>query len=111
MEEEVIKYNPHHDSRGRFTSGGGGASGAKGGKKLSPQDNKKLDDLAIQMFNHKQDMPLAVRTGKKTPAATAYRQKFTDIVNQAAAITGTSPKEAYAELNTRMGLNPEGGTK
>ena len=101
MEEEVVKYNPHHDSQGRFTSGGGSAGGA--GKKLSPQDNKKVDDLAIEMFNHKQDMPMSVRTGKKTPEATAYRQKFTDIVDRTAAILGSSAKEAFNELNRRMG--------
>ena len=104
MEEEVIKYNPHHDSRGRFTSGGGGsAGGAKGGKKLSPQDDKKLNQLAIDIFNHKQGMPLSVRTGKKTPAAMAWRQKFTDIVDTAASILGTGPREAGQELSRRMG--------
>lgn len=111
--EEVIKYNPHHDSRGRFTSGGGGgglgpdtvpANANPKGHILTRNESKRIDDLAIDMFNHKQTMPLSVRTGKKSPAANAYRQKFTDIVDEAARIMGTTPREAHAELNRRMGV-------
>ena len=105
MSEDVEKYNPHHDERGRFTSGGGGGASGGGakGNKLTPAQDKEHNQLAIDVFNHKQSMPMSVRTGKKGPAATAYRQKFSDIVDRAATITGTSAKEAYAELNRRMG--------
>lgn len=96
--EEVTKHGSHNQaSHGR--KGGGGAGGG-----LSAADDKKLDDLSVDLYNHKQTMPLSVRTGKNTPEANAYRTKFTQIVDTAAGILGKSPKEAFGELNRRMGV-------
>jgi hypothetical protein len=100
--EEVEKANPYRDgSTGRFTTGGGGGGGA-----LTPgkgKRNQALNSLAINLFNHQQSMPMAVRTGKKTPAAAAWRQEFSQIVDQAAKVLGVGPREAYRELQSRMG--------
>lgn len=99
--EEINKANPHHDSRGRFASGGGG------GGALTPGNGKRsqaLNQVAIDLFNHKQSMPMSVRTGKKTPEALAWRQKFSEIVDQGAKILGVSPREAHNELQRRMGV-------
>lgn len=109
MEDELEKYNPNHDSNGRFASGGGGggggAKGGKGGKKkLSRQEDKKVTDLAIELFNLKQSMPLSVRQGKKGPASRLWTATFTSIVDQAAGVLDTTPKEAFGELNRRMGV-------
>jgi hypothetical protein len=95
--EEVTKHGSHNQaSHGKK---GGGAGGG-----LSAADDKKMNALAVDMYNHKQSMPLDVRTGKNTPKAQAYRQKFTQIVDEAAGILGKSPKEAFGELNRRMGV-------
>lgn len=96
--EDVTKHGSHNQaSHGR--KGGGGAGGG-----LSPADDKKMNALAVDMFNHKQSMPLDVKTGKNTPKAQAYRTKFTQIVDTAAGILGSTPKEAFGELNRRMGV-------
>lgn len=111
--EDLEKANPYRDgSTGRFTSGGGGGAGGSGGggskggkkKKLSRQEDKKVTDLSINLFNHQQSMPEAVRTGKKSPAATAWRTEFSQIVDQAASVLETGPREAYRELQSRMGV-------
>jgi len=109
--EDLNKANPYKDgSTGRFTTGGGGGAsgggGSKGGKKkkLSRQEDKKVTDLSIELFNLKQTMPMSVRTGKKGPAQRLYTATFTSIVDQAAGILDTTPKEAYNELNSRMGV-------
>lgn len=107
MDQELNKANPYRDSQGRFASGGGGsASGSKGGskKKLNRQEDKKVTDLSIELFNLKQTMPLSVRQGKKGPAQRLYTATFSSIVDQAASILDTTPKEAYGELNRRMGV-------
>jgi hypothetical protein len=96
--EEIIKHGSHDQK----THGGGGKGGGAGG--LSPADNKKLDGLAVDMFNHKQNMPIDVRTGKKTPRAQAYRAEATRIIDTAATILDKSPQEAFTELNRRMGV-------
>ena len=110
--EEVEKANPYRDgSTGRFTSGGGGAGGSGGGgskggkkKKLSRQEDKKVTDLSIELFNLKQSMPLSVRQGKKGPAQRLYAATFSSIVDQAASVLDTTPREAFGELNRRMGV-------
>lgn len=109
--EDLEKANPYRDgSTGRFTTGGGGAGGSGGGgskggkKKLSRQEDKKVTDLSIELFNLKQTMPLSVRQGKKGPAQRLYSATFTSIVDQAAGILDTTPKEAFGELNRRMGV-------
>jgi hypothetical protein len=103
MMEDLEKANPYRDgSTGRFTTGGGGGGGAGGSK--GGKNSKKLDSLAIDLFNHQQSMPQAVRTGKKTPAATAWRTEFSQIVDQAASVLGVEPREAYRELQSRMGV-------
>jgi len=96
--EEVIKHGSHNQASHGKKGGGAGAGG------LSPEDDKKMNALAVDMYNHKQSMPLDVRTGKNTPKAQAYRTKFTQIVDTAAGILGKSPKEAFGELNRRMGV-------
>lgn len=94
----VEKHGSHNQaSHGKGGKGGAGAGG------LSPEDDKKMNQLSIDMWNHKQSMPMSVRTGKNTPVAQAYRAKFTQIVDEAAAILGKSPKEAFGELGRRMG--------
>jgi len=97
--EEVIKHGSHNQA----SHGKGGKGGGAGGG-LSPEDDKKMNGLAVDMYNHKQSMPLDVRTGKNTPKAQAYRTKFTQIVDSAAAITGKTPSAAFADLNARMGV-------
>ena len=96
--EEVTKHGSHNQASHAGSKGGGGAGG------LSPADDKKMNSLAVDMYNHKQSMPLSVRTGKNTPEAQAYRTKFSQIVDTAAGILGKTPKEAFGELNRRMGL-------
>lgn len=96
--EEVIKHGSHNQASHGRKGGAGGAGG------LSPEDDKKVNDLAIDMWNHRQTMPLSVKTGKNTPAADAYRTKFTQIIDTAAAILGKTPKDTYADLNRRMGV-------
>lgn len=97
--EEVLKHPGHANQK---VHGHGSKGGGAGG--LSPADDKKVNDLAIEMWNHRQTMPLSVKTGKNTPAADAYRTKFTRIIDTAAGILGKSPKDTYAELNRRMGV-------
>ena len=95
--EEVTKHGSHNQaSHGRK---GGGAGGG-----LSAADDKKVNDLAIDMWNHRQTMPLDVKTGKNTPRAQAYRTRFTQIIDEAAAILGKTPKDTYADLNARLGV-------
>jgi hypothetical protein len=96
--EEIIKHGSHNQASHGKKGGGAGAGG------LSPEDDKKMNGLAVDMYNHKQSMPLDVRTGKNTPKAQAYRTKFTQIVDSAAAITGKTPQAAFADLNARMGV-------
>ena len=96
--EEVIKHGSHNQASHGKKGGGAGAGG------LSPEDDKKMNGLAVDMYNHKQSMPLDVRTGKNTPKAQAYRTKFSQIVDSAAAITGKTPQAAFADLNARMGV-------
>lgn len=96
--EEVIKHGSHNQASHGRKGGAGGAGG------LSPEDDKKVNDLAIDMWNHRQTMPLSVKTGKNTPAADAYRTKFTQIIDTAASILGKTPKDTYAELNRRLGV-------
>ena len=96
--EEVIKHGSHNQASHGKKGGGAGAGG------LSPEDDKKMNALAVDMYNHKQSMPLDVKTGKNTPKAQAYRTRFTQIVDEAAAILGSTPKAAFGELNRRMGL-------
>ncbi len=96
--EDVIKHGSHNQASHGRKGGGAGAGG------LTPEQDAKLDDLSIDLYNHKQTMPLDVRTGKNTPRAQAYRTKFTQIVDTAAGIMGKSPKEAFGELNRRMGV-------
>jgi ribosomal protein L15 len=105
MMEDLEKANPYRDgSTGRFTTGGGGGAGGSSGGGSKGAKSKKLDSLAIDLFNHQQSMPQAVRTGKKTPAATAWRTEFSQIVDQAASVLGVEPREAYRELQSRMGV-------
>ena len=80
------------------------AASAKSAHSEFYRTDKKVNDLSIKMFNLKQSMPVSVRTGKNTPEASKYRADFSSIVDQAAGILGTSPKEAFGELNTRMGV-------
>lgn len=96
--EEVIKHGSHNQASHGRKGGKGGAGG------LSPEDDKKVNDLAIDMWNHRQTMPLDVKTGKNTPRAQAYREKFTQIIDTAAGILGKTPKDTYADLNRRMGV-------
>ncbi len=96
--EEVIKHGSHNQASHGKKGGGAGAGG------LSPADDKKVDGLAVDMFNHKQSMPLDVKTGKNTPRAQAYRTESTRIINEAAKILGTSASSAFTELNRRMGV-------
>lgn len=97
--EEIIKHGSHNQaSHGKGGKGGAGAGG------LTPEQDKKMNSLSIDMYNHKQSMPLDIKTGKNTPKAQAYRTKFTQIVDEAAGILGKSPKEAFNELNRRMGV-------
>lgn len=110
--EEVEKANPYRDgATGRFTTGGGGGGGATGGKggkggkkKLNRNEDKQVTDLAIELFNLRQNMPMSVRTGKKGPAQRLFQATFTSIVDQAAAVLDTTPKEAFNELQSRMGV-------
>lgn len=97
--EEVTKHGSHNQaSHGKGSKGGASAGG------LSPEDDKKMNGLSVDMYNHKQSIPISVRTGKNTPEAQAYRSRFTQIVDSAAAITGKSPQAAFADLNARMGV-------
>lgn len=98
---EVAKHGSHDQStHGR----GKGGAGAGGGSNLTPAQDKQMNQLAIDMYNHKQSMPMSVRTGKNTPEAQAYRTRFSQIVDEAAAILGKSPQDAFGELNRRMGV-------
>lgn len=101
--EEVIKHGSHDQSTHGRGKGGAGGTGGAGGK-LTPEQDKQVNQLSIDLYNHKQAMPMSVKTGKNTPEAQAYRQKFTQIVDQAAGILGKTPKEAFGELNRRMGV-------
>ena len=96
--EEVIKHGSHNQASHGRKGGGAGAGG------LSPADDKKVDGLAVDLYNHKQSMPLDVRTGKNTPRAQAYRTESTRIIDSAAKILGTGPQAAFQELNRRMGV-------
>jgi len=67
-------------------------------------DEQKLNDLAIDLWNHKQGVPLTVRTGKlNTPSAIAFREKGKQIIDQAVAIYGSSFGDAERALGRLMG--------
>ena len=111
MEEEVVKYNPHHDSQGRFASGGGGGGGGKqpkGSKKLNRDEEKQMNNLAREMRNVQLYPPLTLRTGKlHTPSAQAHIKRGQDIVTRAQIILGGTRSEAMDELNRRNGVGVE----
>ena len=43
-------------------------------------------------------------TGNNDAKSEAYRRKFSDIVDQGAAILEVGPREAYREMMSRMGV-------
>lgn len=103
--EPVTKHGSHNQaSHGR---GKGGAGGGAGGSRsnLTPEQNAQVDSLAIEMYNHKQSMPLSMKLGRtNTPAARAHIAAGQDIVSRATAILGGSRAAAMGELNSRMGI-------
>ena len=48
--DEILKFNPNHDELGRFTSGPGGASGAK--TTSSKMSRKQINKLPDKVFSH-----------------------------------------------------------
>ena len=54
--EEVQKFNPYHDSRGRFTTGGGGGAGAAAGSGSGEVDQKKWKQNYDKVFNELEKM-------------------------------------------------------
>lgn len=115
MSNEVKKGNPYRDALGRFASGGAGGGVPAGGaspsgavnaegKPLSTREDRKLNDLSIDMWNHKQGTPASIRTGNvRTPQAQAHIRVGQQIVSQAQEIFGGSREETMGELNRRMG--------
>lgn len=66
--------------------------------------DQKLNDLSINLFNHKQSVTPSMRAGKiNTPAAQAHIKRGQDIVTQAQNVLGGSKEQALGELNRRMG--------
>lgn len=105
--EEVTKHGSHNQSSHGRGKGGAGATGIGGGgsSKLSPDQDKQMNSLAIEMFNHKQSVPLSMKLGRmSSPSAQAHIKAGQDIVSRATAILGGSRAGAMAELNARMGL-------
>lgn len=103
----VSKHGSHDQKThagGRGAGGGGGGGRNASGKTLTPSQDKKLNNLSIDLFNHKQSVTPSMRAGKiNTPAAQAHIKRGQDIVTQAQNVLGGSREEALGELNRRMG--------
>jgi len=77
---------------------------ARDANKQMSKNDQKLNNLGIEMFNHKQSATPAMRAGKlNTPAAQAHIKRGQDIVTQAQNVMGGSRDAAMDELNRRMG--------
>lgn len=114
---EVLKHGSHDQKthaggrgKGGGSSSGGGTSSVTGrtnasGEPLTRQQDKRLDDLSIEMFNHRQSITPAMRAGKiNTPSAQAHIKRGQDIVTQAQEVYGGSRGDALDELNRRLGV-------
>jgi len=110
---DVLKHGSHDQKthaggRGKGNAGSGGGGGGGGstasGKTLTPTQDRKLNNLSIDLFNHKQSVTPSMRAGKiNTPAAQAHIKRGQEIVTQAQNVLGGSREEALGELNRRMG--------
>lgn len=113
---DVLKHGSHDQKthaggrgKGGGSSSGGGTSSVTGrtnadGKPLTRAQDKKLDDLSIDLFNNNQSITPAMRAGKiNTPAAQAVIQRGQKIVTEAQQVYGGSRGDALNELNRRMG--------
>lgn len=77
---------------------------ARDANKQMNKNDQKLNNLGIEMFNHKQSITPAMRAGKlNTPAAQAHIRRGQEIVTQAQNVLGGSRDAAMDELNRRMG--------
>lgn len=96
----VTKHGSHDQS-----SHGRGSKGGAGGGALTPEQDKQVNQLAIDMYNHKQSVPLSMKLGRMdTPSARAHITTGQDIVSRANAILGGSRAATLGELNRRMGI-------
>ena len=77
---------------------GKGGTGAGGGGNLSPEQNKQVNELAIDLFNHGQSRP--VRSGSQL---NQWRETGRKIVDQAATILKLPKDKTLNELRSRMG--------
>ena len=110
---DVVKHGSHDQKthaggRGKGGAGSGSASTTgrtnADGKPLTRSQDKKLDDLSIDLFNNNQSITPAMRAGKiNTPAAQAVIQRGQKIVTEAQQVYGGSRGDALNELNRRMG--------
>ena len=74
------------------------------GDYLTRNEDKKLNDLSVDMFNHKQNVPMSVRTGNlKSPSAQTHIKRGQEIVTQAHQIYGGTREQTMNELNRRIG--------
>jgi len=89
-----------HDQsvHGKGGKGGTGGGAGGGGTNLSPEKNKQVNSLAIDLFNHGQKRP--VRSG---PKLDEWRKKGRTIVDQASSILKLPQDKTITELRSRMG--------
>jgi hypothetical protein len=98
---KVKKHMPgKHDQsvHGKGGKGGTGGGAGGGGTNLSPEKNKQVNSLAIDLFNHGQKRP--VRSG---PKLDEWRKKGRAIVDQASSILKLPQDKTITELRSRMG--------
>lgn len=77
---------------------GKGGAGVGGGGSLTPEQNKKVNELSIDLFNHGQKRP--IRSG---PKLDQWKDKGRNIVDQAATILKLPKDKTITELRSRMG--------
>jgi len=100
MSNEVLKHMPgKHNQRVHGKGGAGvGGGGAGGGGSLTPEQNKKVNELSIDLFNHGQKRP--IRSG---PKLEQWKDTGRNIVDQAATILKLPKDKTITELRSRMG--------
>lgn len=91
------KHQPGKHDQSMHGKGGTGG-GAGGGGNLSGEQNKQVNELAIDLFNHGQSRP--IRSG---PKLDQWRERGKKIVSQASTILKLPQDKTLGELRSRMG--------
>lgn len=101
--EEVNKFNPWHDSMGRFASGPGG-----GGGKFSANPKTKAGQLAIARA-HNNGLRTTFNSHKESKGENVY-QNYRWINSSRGSFPGSRKKPGYTGTTSRNGLNARTNT-